>query len=141
MEWHNWIRNHELLTGVVVGLSAALSIGGIVAVPIIVTYLPADYFVDNSHATANWRRRHPAIRWSLWTIKNALGFALVVIGIVMLFAPGPGLVSILVGLSLMSFPGKRALERRVVGVPGVRRQINALRARAGQPPLELPPNL
>ena len=47
--------------------------------------------------------------------------------------PGPGLVFILLGLSLLDFPGKRALQRRVVTRPFVLRVLNKTRTRFGPP--------
>jgi hypothetical protein len=51
--------------------------------------------------------------------------------------PGPGLLVILIGITVMDFPGKRRLERWVVGRPGVLGAINRLRRRYGRPPLVL----
>jgi hypothetical protein len=59
-----------------------------------------------------------------------LGIPLILPGV-----PGPGLVLIVIGVSLLDFPGKRRLEQRVVGRPRVLKAINALRARFGRPPL------
>jgi UPF0716 family protein affecting phage T7 exclusion len=71
-------------------------------------------------------------------LKNVLGVVLVLWGVIMLAIPGPGVVTLLLGLSLLDFPGKRALERRILTSPGVLRTLNALRARAGQPAITLP---
>jgi hypothetical protein len=51
--------------------------------------------------------------------------------------PGQGLLTMLIGLSLLSFPGKRRLERRFVRMPALLRAINRLRARFARPPLKL----
>jgi len=59
-------------------------------------------------------------------------------GIAMLVLPGQGLLSILIGVTLLNFPGKYALERRIVGRPAVSRTLNRIRARARRPPLEIP---
>jgi hypothetical protein len=56
----------------------------------------------------------------------------------MLFTPGQGIVTILIGLVLVDLPGKRALERWMVGRPRVLAAINRLRAKYGHPPLEDP---
>lgn len=71
--------------------------------------------------------------------KNALGALLLVLGAAMLVLPGQGLLTILVGLLLIDFPGKYRLERRLLGGPRVLRAINALRERWKKPPLEIPP--
>jgi hypothetical protein len=56
----------------------------------------------------------------------------------MLLLPGQGILTILIGLMLLDFPGKRRLERRLVQQPSVWRAINWMRAKAHQPALELP---
>jgi len=75
----------------------------------------------------------------LVVLKNALGVVLVVLGFIMLFTPGQGLLTLLAGLLLMNFPGKYRLERWLVLRPGVLRGLNWLRQRGGHPPFEAPP--
>jgi len=62
-----------------------------------------------------------------------------VLGFVMALplVPGPGLVFMLLGLSLLDFPGKRNAERRILAVPAVIRFLNDVRARFGRAPLAL----
>ena len=64
---------------------------------------------------------------------------LVLLGLIMAIpgVPGQGLLTALIGLTLLSFPGKRRLERRFVRMPALLRAINRLRARFARPPLEL----
>ena len=98
--------------------------------------IPADYFFP---ATL---RRPLAAAASLAAIvllatKNLCG-VLVLAGVAMLVLPGQGILTIVVGLMLLDFPGKFALERRLVG--GRRYRGNELdSAKANRPPLELPP--
>jgi hypothetical protein len=44
----------------------------------------------------------------------------------------------LIGISLLDFPGKRTLEKKIVRHPSVHRAIDKIRQRAGQSPLVLP---
>ena len=118
-------------------LSIATFFGSLIVLRILVVRMPADYFVGHRPAPNPWADSHPAIRMSALVAKNLLGGILVAFGFLMLFTPGQGILSILVGLSLLSVPGKRALERRIVGNPVVLRGLNAIRARAGRPPLVL----
>ena len=83
--------------------------------------------------------RHPVIRWTGLILKNIIGVLLVLAGIAMLFLPGQGLLTVIIGIMMLNFPGKRALELRLIRLPGVLRAVNALRARAKHPPLQLPP--
>ena len=118
-------------------LSIVTFFGSLVVLRILVVRMPADYFVGRRPAPSRWADSHPAIRMSALVAKNLLGGILVVFGLLMLFTPGQGILSILVGLSLLNIPGKRALERRIVGNPVVLRALNAIRARARRPPLVL----
>ena len=86
----------------------------------------------------SWRQRHPALRIGYHIIKNLLGVLFLGAGLIMLFAPGQGVLTILLGLSLLEVPGKRALEIRILRQPAVLRTINRIRARAGRRPLQLP---
>ena len=88
-----------------------------------------------------WREvdGEPLFAVVLGLLKNLLGAALVLLGLVMLVTPGQGLLTLLAGLLLMNFPGKYQLERWLVMRPGVLRALNWLRARQGQVPFEHPP--
>jgi len=69
--------------------------------------------------------------------KNALGYILIVAGIVMLALPGQGILAILIGIMLLNFPGKFRLERWIITRRPVIRSINWLRQRAKRAPLVL----
>jgi hypothetical protein len=51
--------------------------------------------------------------------------------------PGQGVLTILLGVMLLDFPGKRRLEYKLISQPRVFNNINRLRARFDKPPLEL----
>lgn len=78
---------------------------------------------------------HPVARLIGFVVKNIVGVILLALGIAQLFLPGQGIVTILLSLSLLDFPGKRQLERKIVGRPTVLGAINALRAKHGRAPL------
>lgn len=107
-------------------------------VSFVLVKLPANYF-HSSHDREFLVHRHPVLRAVGIVAKNVLGFVLVILGVVMAVpgVPGPGVLSILLGIMLLDFPGKRGLETRIVGRPRVSGAVNALRARFGKPPLML----
>lgn len=117
-------------------LSLVTLVGALVAVPLVVSRLPADYFSSP--------RRRPMRRgtgpWLLLVdvARNLLGGLLVMIGVVLLFTPGQGLVTILTGLMIMNFPGKYRLEQAIVSRESVFRALNWFRQRHGHPPFERP---
>jgi hypothetical protein len=75
---------------------------------------------------------------TLTILKNIVGWAFILAGIAMLVLPGQGILTILIGVSLANFPGKYALERRLVRKPAVARTLNRIREKAGKPRLEIP---
>ena len=74
----------------------------------------------------------------LTVLKNGLAWVLLAFGLVLSVpgVPGQGLLTIMVGLLLADFPGKRGLERRLVRVHAVHSVANKIRARFGKPPLQ-----
>jgi hypothetical protein len=102
----------------------------------VVVLMPADHF-SRPPGQDSAARRHPVMRWVLIILKNVAGLLIVPLGVIMALplVPGPGLVFILVGLSLLDFPGKRSLERRLLARPTVRRFLNEVRLRFRRPPL------
>lgn len=131
----------ELLTHPVVLLvlgagSLVLFVLGIAGVPWFVARLPVDYFSRDERVTLGLgQKRHPLLRALLRFARNLLGAVLFVLGVAMLVLPGQGIVAIIVSLFLLDFPGKVRCLRYVVHRPVVFRGLNAIRVRAGKPPL------
>lgn len=107
-------------------------------VSFIMVRIPADYF-QKDRPRDLWSDKHPAVRFLAVFAKNLLGVALVVLGILMSIpgVPGQGILTILLGIMLVDFPGKRNLEYKLVSRPQVRNAINKLRHRFGKPSLVL----
>lgn len=107
-------------------------------VSFVVVKLPATYFHPD-HDREILKDKHPAIRWAGVIGKNLAGVILIVLGVVMSLPgiPGPGLVTILFGVMLVDFPGRRWLEHKIVSRPAVQKTINNLRKRFGREPMKL----
>lgn len=112
----------------------------VVTLPVIILRLPADYFVNERRLRLVSRSLHPVLGYTALALKNMLGLALFVLGAVMLFVPGQGLLTMLIGLMLMNFPGKYRLEQRLVRRPAVLRTLNRIRGRWQRAPLLPPPD-
>ena len=126
----NWI-------GWFAGFSLATFVVSAVALPWLLTRLPEDYFEETSPTVHPPWPRQPALYWAWRLLKNSLGAVLLLAGFVMLLTPGQGLLTILAGLWLADFPGKRRWERRLIGLPKVLTSINWIRRKSGQPPLRV----
>jgi len=133
-----WLDAHRAVVGVIVAISLVTFLATLVLIPILLTRIPPNYFSESRRAPTSWKHYHPVQRMVALTAKNAVGVVLVLAGVVMLFTPGQGIITLLIGLALIDLPGKRALERWIVGQPRVLSAINRLRARYGHPPLERP---
>jgi hypothetical protein len=132
------VREHQLPLGSLAAIAAVVLLIGLVALPAIFIQLPQDYFVRDRRIPVRRVRRHPLLWWIVATLKNILGLILVAAGVAMLVLPGQGLLTILMGLGLMNFPGKYAFERWIFGRPAVASTLNRLRSAAGRPPLAIP---
>ena len=67
-------------------------------------------------------------------VKILIGIGLLVCGIIMLVLPGQGLITMLIGLSLIPFPGKNKLEDNLLSRQSVRSSLNWIRAKANKEP-------
>jgi len=107
-------------------------------VSIILVKIPATYFKKN-HSREFWKDSSPAIRLLGVVVKNGLGVLLVALGIVLSLpgVPGQGILTILLGIMLLDFPGRRKIEAKLLSRPAILNTINKLRHRFGKPKLEL----
>lgn len=114
-----------------IGASVALAVLTLAYAGRVVAALPADHFVA----------RRVRLGFLATLGRNVGAVALIVLGAIMSIpgVPGQGLLTLLVGVLLLDVPGKRALDRRIVGRPRVLAALNRLRARQGKAPF-VPPD-
>lgn len=132
-----WARSHSLILWGVSIVSLVAFIGTLAALPLLVARIPEDYFLRSGKGSTRRCASLPAHLPHL-IAKNLAGVVFIVVGVVMLFTPGQGILSILIGIMLMNFPGKRSLELRAVRQPRILGAINWMRARSQRPPLMVP---
>jgi len=118
------------------GLSAGTFVATIILVPILILRIPRNYFLEDERPAPLSKNR--AVHLMLMSMKNLLGLVLVILGLAMFFIPGQGLLTMLIGLTIMNYPGKFKLERWLVLRPRVLPALNWLRRRYGRPPLVSP---
>lgn len=132
-----WLVDHAALTTVMLFVSVVVLVGSLWICHYVLITIPPDYFGKKHKPFEQWRTSKPALWWTVMIAKNLVGGLLIVAGLIMFVTPGQGILTLLLGVSLMDFPGKWALERKIIGQPAVLKLINRLRSRAQQPPLEL----
>lgn len=130
-----WLFSEQFLWGL--GLfSLFMFVGSVIAVPIAVARIPEDYFTHDRREHDYRRDRHPLAHIAVVIAKNLLGAVFFLIGFLLLFLPGQGILSMLLGIVLMDFPGKYALEQRIVANDTVFNALNWLRTRTNKPALK-----
>ena len=127
------VLTKEVLIGLTIA-SIVFFVGTLIAIPFILVRLPPHYF-DERHPRLWMPDHHPVLRLAGLIVKNAVGAVFLAVGIALLFLPGQGILTILIGVSLLDFPGKRYCERKIIGQPTVFKAVNALRAKYDKPPL------
>ena len=126
------------MLGTLIAISIIFWIGTLIAVPLVIVWLPADYLADEERSLV--RERIPSIwRYPYLILKNIFGVIFIVAGLAMLVLPGQGILTLVLGLALINFPGKHRTIQRILGQRRILAAINRLRTRAKKPPLEKPP--
>lgn len=130
------IFSKEILLWISIGSGIALLLTAI-AIPIVIVKLPTDYLVNDQKKS--WLDTQPTVVRAVFRVgKNLFGVVLVLLGIIMLVLPGQGVLSIILGLSLVDFPGRRALQCKLIRRPKVIDSINWIRKKFHRPPLKMP---
>lgn len=120
-------------------LSIVFFVGSLITIPFILVRLPTDFF--DIRVPRPWMEdHHPVLRVLGHLVKNVVGAIFLFVGFLMLFLPGQGILTMLIGISMLDFPGKRKLEAKLIGQPAVLNTINGMREKFGKPPLIIAPN-
>ena len=127
-------ENQHLLMWMGLG-SLAVFVVSLLSLPWLVAQIPEDYFVPKKRRPTQWKTKRPVTRLVTLISKNLLGYVLLLGGIMMLFLPGQGILTMVAGILLIDYPGKFALERKVANTPAIFKGLNWLRAKAKKPPL------
>lgn len=125
-----------------IGIGVLLFVGSFLLnlgiVSLILVKLPADHFSKN-RKTKFWSGKRPMLNAAKVIGKNIAGILLVGLGVVLSLpgVPGQGLLTILLGVMLLDFPGRDRLEQKLLSKQSIVNTINRLRGRFGKPPLVL----
>ncbi len=103
----------------------------IILIPWYIGRLPPDFF----HILQTQGIDHQNKRTTLGLLlQNCIGVLLIIAGFIMLFMPGQGILTILIGMLCMSFPGKLRLILYLVNRPSIRTSLNWTRKKMKQKP-------
>lgn len=129
------IKAHPALAAGLFGLSIVAFFATIIVVPTLLVRMDENYFVNEKTPSSRFPGVHPLLRALILAGKNLLAVLLVLIGILLLFLPGQGLLTIVLGVLLLDFPGRYKLKRSLLSRPKILRMVNQLRERYGRAPI------
>ena len=89
---------------------------------------------DNANQKKHLTSMILSIAFVVSIAKIIVGLFLLVCGVLMLVLPGQGIITILIGLSLIPFPGKNKIEQYLISRKSVRSSLNWIRLKAKKEP-------
>lgn len=119
-------------------LSVATFLISLLLIPFLVSRASADYFLIHATIVEQRHRRHPALALLIKIIRNSLGVFLCLAGFMMLFLPGQGILTILIGASLLDVPGRQRVQDALIHRPAIQHGLNWIRRKTGHPPFHFP---
>jgi hypothetical protein len=133
--WASLTLGKILLGAALIVVSFAVSM---FVISVVMVKIPANYFhSDYEHHFLT--DKHFILRWTVIVIKNIVGVVLILLGLIMAFpgVPGPGVLTILIGLIMVDIPGKRRIEALIIKRPTILSAVNGLRLKYNKPTLLL----
>lgn len=103
----------------------------IILIPWYIGRLPVDYFFILQQQSPD---SLPRSNLAILIIRNFLGFILLAAGVLMLFLPGQGILTILIGLLCMAFPGKYRFVLYLISRKSVQTSLDWIRKKIRRPP-------
>ena len=138
IEWiADWAQAHETLLWVLGGFSFLIFAVSLVVLPIIIIKMPRDYLSSPDTSIRSFKHGSAWDRTYL-VGKNVIAVLLILAGLAMLLLPGQGLLTLVIGLSMLNFPRKRVLIKKILAQKKVLDTANWLRKKGEKPPLEAP---
>ena len=137
MEFSLLIGKATALMGWLAAISLLTFITSLLLIPLIVRKLPADVFIR----LYSRPRQPPALspgRIVLLVCRNAIAVLLLVSGFIMLFIPGQGLLTMLIGLLLLTFPGKQKLVLQLIRRQPIQKSLDWIRIKQHCQPFDWP---
>ena len=108
----------------------------LIIIPLIIRSLSVHCFLDITSTPR--KKAYTAWKVILLLLRNIIGIFLLFAGIVMLFLPGQGILTILIGILLLSFPGKQKIVNYLIYKPSIQRSLDWVRKKSGTQPFIWP---
>lgn len=132
-----FLKTHDEIIIWVSSISFITFVGTLAAIPFIIIRLPSDYFIKDQNLARRCCANRPVLKTLLVILKNVLGIIFMIMGFIMLFIPGQGILTMLIGYSLLDFVNMRGPVYKIVKRPSVYQFINRIRVKNDKEPIEL----
>ena len=123
----NFYQNNATYIHWISSISFIIILISVFLVPHLTIFIPQDYFIAKSVKS----------NIVIATIRNILGGIILFIGFILLFLPGPGLLSMVIGFCIMQFPKKKEFEIWFVKKTKLLSLMNKIRAKHNKPELKI----
>ena len=105
-------------------------------IPLIISNLSVHCFLNITSSPQ--KKTLSAWKVILLLLRNIIGILLLFAGFVMLFLPGQGLLTMLIGILLLSFPGKPKILNYLIHKQSLQRSLDWIRKKSGTQPFIWP---
>ena len=102
----------------------------------VILRLPEDYFITASSISKSHPKNPQKI--IVRVAKNAVGFLLTICGIILLFTPGQGMITILIGLCLIDLAIVNQFKKKIINNSKVQKALNWIRTKKSVKPFNFP---
>ena len=130
-----WLTGYSSILIGLGGLSVLILVFSIAGMGWFIAQIPEDYFTYDKRRGKHWNKYSSKARIAIIIFKNIFGGIMLVGGLFLLVLPGQGLLTMIIGLFLIDYPGKFQLEQKIISIPSIFRSLNWFRAKARKPNL------
>jgi archaellum biogenesis protein FlaJ (TadC family) len=129
--------NKELAFWITVS-SVLLFLVSLIIIPFLLVRIPPDYFIRNTGSKQQKKFKFRPFKFFLAIIKNLTGILLLLCGLAMLVLPGQGILTIIIAVIFIDFPGKDKFELWLISRPVILKTVNKMRKMRNRPVLKIP---
>ena len=133
-----WLASYSSILIGIGGLSILILIVSIIGLGWFISQIPEDYFIHEKRQADNWDKYSSETRVVIIIVKNVIGIVMLISGFLLLILPGQGILTMIIGVLLIDYPGKFKLEQKIISITSVFRGINWFRAKSKQSYLQHP---
>jgi len=113
-------------------ISTITFVVSLLVIPWLISNLPSDFFAKIRAGHKTHDNNSLFYNLILVLLRNIFGVAFLIGGILMLFMPGQGILTIVLGISIMVFPGKRRLVNILIEQKSIQHGLNWIRRKTGK---------